>query len=333
MRSTSILAIVGVLCASSAGAGIPQELADAARKGGISEEDLQRAETQPMAWIYEKESRDRQVTVLGLAKIAAPPQTITNDLVKKNGLLKSESLRQTGVFSDPAVPADVAEYQIPESDLEALTDCEVENCKFKLSEKGVENLEKIDWSRPEAGRQVEALMRKGMVDFVRRYEERGHEALLETVGKEEPQSFAEGAETLTDQLGLSKQLVPALRDHLLRYPKAGIEGARDRILWTVRNYGYRPITSIVHSIIYQPPGKLPVTLIALKNLYASHYFHARQKLIMLLADPEDPNVTYVGYSDRMLFDGDVGSIKRRILEAGVVKNAINRLERVSAEYE
>jgi hypothetical protein len=75
------------------------------------------------------------------------------------------------------------------------------------------------------------------------------------------------------------------------------------------------------------------TLIVLKTLYANHYFHSRQRLIGLWADTEDPNVTWIGYSDRLLFDGDVGSLKRRLIQSGVVKNGQDRLERLRKEYE
>ena len=67
-------------------------------------------------------------------------------------------------------------------------------------------------------------------------------------------------------------------------------------------------------------------MVALKNLYSSHYFHARLQFIALFADPDDPKQTYLGYTDRMLFEEDVGSIKRSILEAGVLKDVARRLE-------
>jgi len=96
------------------------------------------------------------------------------------------------------------------------------------------------------------------------------------------------------------------------------------IIWTVRDYGYRPVTGVIHAVIYEPPGSLAV--VALKNLYSSHYFHARLQLIVLLADPEDPEQTYLGYSDRALFDDDIGSIKRRMLEAGILRDVGRRIE-------
>jgi hypothetical protein len=333
MRLPTSLLVVALLHAATASAGVPPELAAAALEGGMSREEVQQAATEPVALIYEAESKGRQITVLGLAMIPASPEKIAADLLKRNGLLKSEALRQIGVFSNPPKMSDLAEYRMPESDLETLADCELGDCKFKLGKEGVATAQQIDWSEPDAYDRVNDLMKQGMLELAQDYQERGSEALVVARDKEEPQSFAEGSARLTAQLGLSKELVPTLRDHLLHYPKAEIPGARDRILWMVRDYGYRPLTSLVHSIIHQPEQGPPAALIALKTLYANHYFHARQRLIGLWADSEDPNATWIGYSDRLLFDGDVGSIKRRMLQAGILKSGTQRLKVLRAQYE
>ena len=332
MRSSLVFLVFAFLHTGLAGAGMSTELAEAAKLGGIAAGDLAAAEKQAVAWIYERESRDRQVTVLALVRIPAAPQTITDDLLDSNGIVQSEALREIGVFSNPPTAQDVAKYRVPESDLEALVDCEVGDCKFKLGERGVQKLREIDWSRPDTRERIDAMMHEGMIQFVQRYEKQGRDALFATVDKEEPLDFGEGSDRLTAQLGLSKELVPALDDHMLHYPNTGIEGARDRIVWSVRDYGYRPVTSVVHSIIYQPSEGHPDTLIVLKTLYASHYFHARQQMFVLFADTENPSVTWVGYSDRMLFDGDIGSIKRRMLQSGVVTDTKERLDTLRKAY-
>jgi hypothetical protein len=328
------LLILVLLHASSAGAGIPSLLAETATKGGFSDSEIAAAANLAQARVYEPESTGRQVTVIGIVRIPASAERITKDLRSRNGLLKSPSLQQIGVFSDPAKMSDLAEFRMPESDIETLVDCEVGDCKFKVAERGIETLDAIDWDAPDAYDRVNALMKEGMLAYVLDFETRGNAALMVSADKEEPQSFAEGSKRLTGQLGLSEELIPKLREHLSRYPKAGIPGAQDRILWTIRDYGYRPVTSILHSVVYEPGEESPVaTLVVLKTLYANHYFHARQRLIGLWPDTEDPNSTWVGYSDRLLFDGDVGSIKRRMLQSGVTQNGQERIERLRKEYE
>jgi hypothetical protein len=304
---------------------MPAELADAARNLGFSADEIAGVEQKPAVWVVEQESGDRRLTVAGLAKLSVPPDAILDDLRSRNGLLRSEALRQAGLFSAPPLPADVAEYRLPEGDLEALSDCEVGNCKVRLRALGVEAFGKIDWSAPNARERADDLARERLLDFVRSYQESGREALRAPfVDKEEPHAPDKGIDELLGDLQGAKEAAKALRVHLRDYPRNAVDGAEDLIIWNVRDYGYPPVTGVVHVVIYEPPGSFP--LIALKNLYSSHYFHARLQLIILLADPENPKQTYLGYSDRMLFEEEVGSLKRRILEAGVLKDVAQRLE-------
>jgi len=325
VRRTIAFGVLCLLHASNAGATMPSELADGARKLGVSSDEIADVEQEPAVWVVEGESGARRVTVAGLAKLSAPPGAILKDLRRRNGLLRSEAIRDAGRFSAPPLPADLAEYRLPESDLEALSECEVGDCKFKLRALGVEAFGKIDWSAPDARERADALARERLLDFVRSYQESGREALkTPLVDKEEELVPGKGIGALLGHIQAATEVTQSLRVHLRDYPRSALDDVEDLIIWTVRDYGYRPVTGVIHAVIYEPPGSFP--MVALKNLYSSHYFHGRLQLIVLLVDPEDPEQTYVGYTDRLLFDDDVGGIKRRMLEAGVLKDVARRLE-------
>jgi hypothetical protein len=317
--------LLGLLHASSAGATMPSELADGARNLGFSSDEIGAVERKPAVWVVEQESGARRLTVAGLAKLSAPPGAILNDLRSRDGLLRSEAIRQAGRFSAPPLPADVAEYRLPEADFEALSECEVGDCKFRLRALGVEAFSKIDWSVPDARHRADALARERLLDFARSYQESGHEALKAPfVDKQEPLSPGKGFDVLLGDMQGAIEASKALRAHLRDYPRSTADGMEDLIIWNVRDYGYPPVTGVVHAVIYEPRGSIP--MVALKNLYSSHYFHARLQLIVLLADPKDPEQTYLGYTDRLLFEEDVGSLKRRVLESGVLEDVARRLE-------
>jgi hypothetical protein len=325
MRRAISLGLVCLLYASNAGAAMPSELADAARNLGFSSNEIAGVDQEPAVWVVEQESSARRLTVAGLAKLSASPAEILKDLRSRNGLLQSEAIQQVGRFSAPPKPSDVAEYRLPNGDLEALSDCEIGSCKFRLRALGVEAFNKINWSAPDARERAGALARERLLAFVRSYQESGRKALAAPfVDKEEPLAPAKGIDELLGDLQGAIETAKALRAHLHDYPQSALKGAEDLIIWNVRDYGYPPVTGVVHAVIYEPPGSFP--LIALKNLYSSHYFHARLQLIVLLAGPANPQQTYLGYTDRMLFEEEVGSIKRRILETGVLNDVTNRLE-------
>jgi hypothetical protein len=318
----------GLLCAlhaSSAGATMPSEFADAARILGISSDEIAEVERKPVVWAVKQESDARHLTVAGLVKLSASPSKILKDLRRRNGLLRSEAIRQAGLFSVPPLPADVAEYRLPEGDFEALSECEIGKCKVRLRAIGIEAFAKIDWSAPDARERVDALARERLIEFVRDYQESGGEALkIPFVDKQEPQSPVTGFEALLVHMQEPNEVARALRAHLREYPRSAVDGADDLIIWNVRDYGFPPVTGVVHVVIYESPGSVP--MVVLKNLYSSRYFHARLQLVFLIEDPDDPEQTYLGYTDRMLFEADVGRIKQRILKSGVLKDVAQRLE-------
>src|SRR4029453_13888533 len=137
-----------------------------------------------------------------------------------------------------AVLGDVAKYQVPESDLEVLADCEIHACKFKLGARALAELGAIDWDSPDARAKIDALVRGRMVEFVAAYQREGRTALGRYVDKPDGRSVPAATGLLLDQIE-AKRLVETVRPPLLGYPKTRLPGARDRLHWNVRDYGYR----------------------------------------------------------------------------------------------
>ena len=172
-----------------------------------------------------------------------------------------------------------------------------------------------------------------MLTFVAKYQQSGHEMMGVYQDKEEPMKAAAGIEKLLDQWGRSATNFRTLQRHLVDYPKSELAGAHDRFVSTVRDYGYRPVTGVHHVVSYEPTEGLATGVIASKNLYSSHYFHARLQLLGLYPDAQDPQQTYIGYVDRLLFDDDVGTFKRHMVESGVLKDVERRLALLREQYD
>lgn len=327
-----VLITLGIGCAGIARAEMPRELV----------EMLARAEVPPNAraeveaggasvWVFERDTGAQQITVAGVVKLAGTPQQIAEDFFRRNSLLEADILKASGTFSEPAVLADVAKYSVPESDLEVLADCEIHACKFKLGDTGMKELAAIDWDKPNARRKVNALVRRRMVEFVAAYQKQGLDALGRYIDKPDGKSVPEATGLLLDQMK-AKLMVETVRAHLAGYPKSRVRGARDRLIWNVRDYGYRPVTGIVHTVAFEPEAGEPAELIAAETLYSSHYFYARLQLLALYTDTAKPKQTYALYGDRLLFDDQVGSVKRKLLRSSVVEDLRQRLSKLSASY-
>ena len=167
LRRTITFGLLCFLHASNAGAAMPSELADAARKLGVSSDEIADVEQEPVVWVVEQELR---VTVAGLAKLSAPPGRDPEGPAAPGRTPPERGDSAGRAFQCAAVPADLAEYRLPESDFEALTECEVGDCKLKLRALGVEAFGKIDWSAPDARERADALARERLLDFVRSYQ-------------------------------------------------------------------------------------------------------------------------------------------------------------------
>jgi hypothetical protein len=323
--------LLGCTCASIARAEMPEGLVSMMGRAEVPSNAREEVEAgRPAVWVFERDTGAEQITVVGMLKLPASPQRIAEDFFQRDSLLEGDALQMAGAFSEPAVLADVAKYRVPESDLEVLADCEVHDCKFKLGAPALKEIEAIDWDAPGAREEVDALVRRRMVDLVVAYQTQGRAALGRYIDKPDSRSVLKATDVLLSQLK-SPMLIDTVRSHFDDYPKGPVRGTRDRILWTVRDYGYRPVTSVVHTVLFDPEGE-PARLIAAQTLYSSHYFYARLQLLALYSDTADSEQSYWMYGDLLLFDGKVGLIQRRILRSGVVDDVRTRLSAVAKEY-
>ena len=332
MNRRIVLIVLGMAYASVARAEMPAALLEMLASPEVPSSARAEAEAGGApVWVLERDTGSQQLTVVGVVGLSGAPARVADDLFGKNALLDADVLKAAGSFSDPAVPGDVARYQVPESDLEVLVDCETHTCKFKLGDPALKQLGAIDWSAPDARRKVDALMQRRMVEVVAAYQKEGRAALGRYVDKPGALSVTEATGMLLDQMK-AKPVVEKVRTHLAGYPASRLPGARDRMHWNVRDHGYRPVTSIVHTVVFDPGAGEPARLVAAETLYSSHYFYARLQLLGLYPDTADPKQTYALYADRLLFDDKVGSVQRRLLRSSVVDDLRKQLSKVGASY-
>jgi hypothetical protein len=81
-----------------------------------------------------------------------------------------------------------------------------------------------------------------------------------------------------------------LREYLLNYPQADSSGIESEFYWEKVNFGLKPAIRMVQAVIYQ--GKSPTEpayAVAVKQLYASHYFESALDLTVCVKDTQHPN--------------------------------------------
>ncbi len=194
---------------------------------------------------------------------------------------------QIGRFGSPPRLEDLASLTLPADDVTALARCRSGDCDVKLSAAAMSRFRtQVNWSSPNAGRQANEVAREMILDLVRAYQADGNTALGQYDDRGEPLSVAEQFRALLTSGDRLPVPVPGLMAYLDEYPRGRPAGAEDFFYWSMVDFGLKATIRVNHVIIYpladRPSGVAPV--IAIKQLYASHYFHTTLELRFLVDD-------------------------------------------------
>jgi hypothetical protein len=137
--------------------------------------------------------------------------------------------------------------------------------------------------------------------------------------KEKPMSLQDGLNSLLRQASYVYRSNPELYSYLKDSPRSAPSGMDDFLYWSVEDFGQRPTTAVTQAVIYEGTKGNQDVIIALKQLYATHYFQARLQFMHLedaLSSSPNPGI-YFMYVDRLLFDADLGTVTRLLISKGL----------------
>lgn len=225
----------------------------------------------------------REVALFGTVRIDVPRLEYARQLADSSALLRAPTRPHVGIFHDPATPADVAGVHLLPKEGEELRTCHPGDCKMKLPATDMRRLQtEINWSAPDVAAQLDAYARRRLVEYVTGYRSRGDSALVVY----DDHGGVHTSDVLSGLLANSPyvyQEFPSLEGYLSGYPGAPLDGAREVIFWAVDSTAdLRPILSVNHLVLYQPPENPHATVMATKQIYANHYFEGAFDLTVLL---------------------------------------------------
>lgn len=256
---------------------------------GFSAADLQAYDT-GSAVIRSLDTRAREeVGYVGAVYVDASSEKFVElfrDIVRFE---QGPGVPQIGRFSTPPRLEDLAPLTLPSTDAAALRKCRPGDCDVKLSAAAMRRFrEEVDWSSPNAERQAEKLAHEVIFDLLRAYQSDGNAALGHYDDGDETLPVAERFRALLASSNPLPVAVPELLAYLDDYPNGHLAGAEDFFYWTLTDFGLKRTIRINHVTIYplgirsQPPGVEYV--IAIKQLYASHYLYTTLELRFLVDD-------------------------------------------------
>jgi hypothetical protein len=259
------------------------------------------------------------VFVFGSVYIHSTPERYLKMASDIDALRKLPSYLAIKEFSDPPKLADLDGFTVEPEDIKQLKDCRPGHCEVQLPAEPMEEFRtEVNWSAPDVGDQVNHAAQRMALDALERYQQGGNEALGAYVDKNHPAAVAETFASLVDRSKALPVYLPELRQYLLDYPKADSTNIQSQFYWEKVNFGLKPTLRIVQAIVYrgQSPSE-PAYAVAVKQLYASHYFQSALDLTVCVPDAQATGgsgfylITLKG-SQQAGLTGFKGSIVRKI---------------------
>jgi len=282
-----------------------------------------------------------EVFVLGAVYIDGQPSTFLKSARNVGRLAGTPGYLAIGELPAAPTAADLTALTLDADDIKALKSCRDGDCDVQLPTASIRAFQSgVNWSQPDAARQANVLARGMVLELVRAYQRGGNMALGVYRDKEHPSRVADQFETMVGRSSALPDVLPELRRILLDYPNVDLPGADSFFYWEKVDFGLKPTLRVNHGVIYQTPSAVgDVAVVAIKQLYASHYFHTALDLSVCVSDPSKPGrggfyLMTLKSSEQDGLTGMKGSLLRKIVvdktrsslekALGTIKQAVER---------
>jgi hypothetical protein len=231
-------------------------------------------------------SVDHEIALAGAVFVHATAARLAFVLQDVERLESGRRFLCTKRLSNPPRLGDFAGFQWPADDVEALRSCRPGRCSVKLGRPAFDLLTKIDWSAPDAAARANAFTRQASLDYVLAYQKGGDRNLAIYLDSEKPQSVAREFEEMSSRVDLWPDALAPLTKYLRGYPAAArTRQTSDFFYWSLAEFGLKPVFRINHVVVHRT-GRTSglLHLVAVKQLYASHYFRTAFEVRAVVSD-------------------------------------------------
>jgi hypothetical protein len=289
------------------------------QSAGLNQTDIASVHSGKAIAVVLDSAAPEEVSVAGIVHIDAAPEDYLKLATNFDELRKLPGYLGVHRFSNPPLALDLAEFTIDPADIKDLKTCKPDDCDVQLPSEAMEQFQKsIKWSGSDAAKQANSIARQMALDSLLAYQKGGNAALGVYRDKEHPTMIAETFQTLLSRVKPLPVYLPELNRYLLEYPDAQLKNSTSDFYWEKVNFGLKPTLRIVHQIVYRGGSPAdPIYGVALKQLYASHYFKSALDLTICLRDSTRPNergfyLLTVKGSQQAGLTGLKGSIVRKV---------------------
>lgn len=304
---------------------------------GLDADDLARALDGHVVATTLDTEEPREIIVFGSMIVNVPRTFFVERIRDIEWMREGGSTLQLGRFGPQPNVGDLRGLDLPRDEIDSLRACRVGNCEVQLSAQAIRQLRtEVRWAAPYYAGQAMAIFRRMLTDYVQIYAEGGNHALIEYHDQRLPLRLREEIEDTLVRWPFLASLFPVLNRHLASYPESDRAAFEDSLYWALDSFGgLKPVVSITHASIHDPsPRHFVDTVVAAKQIYASHYLDASLGLTMLVdRHTSDPSVQVLylnrsrsGFLKRRVFGGLArGFVRRRV--RGTTEDYLRRTKR------
>ena len=215
-----------------------------------------------------------EVYVFGAVRIAAPLESYIKTVRDVARLSRVPGYLGAGELHRDSAPADLARVVLDPDDVKALKECREGSCGVQLPVVAIDAFRnRIDWSRADAGAQVNELARPMLLRLLEAYRQGGNHALGEYRDKANPARIGTQFETMLRRASVLPDVLPGLRQYLIGFPNAPLPDADSYFYWEKVDFGLKPTLRVNHAVIHRGRAEgRDFATVAIKQLYATHYF-------------------------------------------------------------
>jgi len=236
-------------------------------------------------------SAPSEVAIFGAIHINASSENYLKLIQNLHSFRNSRHYLGVRQISTPPKLSDFEGFVLEDDDIDELKSCRPGNCQIQLPMASMEAFHKsVDWSAPDVANQVNRLAQKMALEELIRYQKDGDSALGTYYDKEHPLRVADQFESLLSESATLRDYLPDLENYLIGYPKTLLPNSENLFYWERVKFGLKPTLRMNHMVIYrgsQLSG--PIDSVAIKQLYASHYFQTALDLSVCVKDSSRPD--------------------------------------------
>lgn len=273
----------------------------------------------PVARILPSQPADT-VFVLGVVYIKAEPSAYVKLATDISRLKTLPQYLGAGRFGATPALGDLDGFVLEAGDIRSLRKCKPGACDLQLPLEAIDEFRNsIDWRAGDATRRVNERAREMALEALRRYREGGTAALGAYRDHDEALNIAERFALLMGAPKLLGAYLPELHAYLLNYPRERLPQSESFFYWERVNFGLKPTLRLNHGVTYRGDA---IDVVAIKQLYASHYFQVALDVTACVRDTARPRkdgfylISLKG-SKQTGLTGVAGSVIRTALAAKV----------------